>query len=118
MRISDWSSDVCSSDLGKRGLIEREKVRFPSYLRRQYPSRSVHGEADMGDALLTGCTGTCGIATIFFEMCQYQRLPRRLDIGRSLPALWRGDTFWRRLVRNDRARIDEIGRAHACTPVP
>src|SRR3546814_20089644 len=69
---------------------------------RQYPSRSVHGEADMGDALLTGCTGTCGIATIFFEMCQYQRLPRRLDIGRSLPATWRGDTFWRRC---------EIGRA-------
>src|SRR3546814_7201635 len=79
MRISDWSSDVCSSDLGKRGLIEREKVRFPSYLRRQYPSRSVHGEADMGDALLTGCTGTCGIATIFFEMCQYQSLPRRSE---------------------------------------
>src|SRR3546814_8879908 len=62
----------------------------------------------MGDALLTGCTATCGTATIFFEMCQYQRLPLRLDIGRSLPALWRVDSFWRRCVSNDWARIDDL----------
>src|SRR3546814_7035078 len=33
MRISDWSSDVCSSDLGrveqKRGLGDRQRARVP-----------------------------------------------------------------------------------------
>src|SRR3546814_18139073 len=27
MRISDWSSDVCSSDLGKRDIVKCGKVR-------------------------------------------------------------------------------------------
>src|SRR3546814_17540125 len=29
MRISDWSSDVCSSDLGKRSPRKRKKVADP-----------------------------------------------------------------------------------------
>src|SRR3546814_7280360 len=28
MRISDWSSDVCSSDLPDRGLVEQHQCRF------------------------------------------------------------------------------------------
>src|SRR3546814_15762586 len=35
MRISDWSSDVCSSDLQTRATRHRRRLRIRLYLRRQ-----------------------------------------------------------------------------------
>src|SRR3546814_13528234 len=34
MRISDWSSDVCSSDLLRRGWGQGKSPRFPPFLQR------------------------------------------------------------------------------------
>src|SRR3546814_5062470 len=42
MRISDWSSDVCSSDLGERGLLAPEGERHHA------AGDGAHGELSLG----------------------------------------------------------------------
>src|SRR3546814_4994327 len=44
MRISDWSSDVCTSDLAKR-LVDAHC----RHMRGAWQSFGEHGEADVGD---------------------------------------------------------------------
>src|SRR3546814_20153696 len=41
MRISDWSSDVCSSDLGQNGVVNLREHRLAD-------GRGVHGRAPAG----------------------------------------------------------------------
>src|SRR3546814_12913589 len=55
MRISDWSSDVCSSDLGKRVVQKRaEAISLPPDLQR--PS------GRFGEGCLKGPKGGRGVA--------------------------------------------------------
>src|SRR3546814_3360434 len=52
MRISDWSSDVCSSDLAGRldqGLRD-DQLRIVRLAHRLQAASGVHGVADRGDA--------------------------------------------------------------------
>src|SRR3546814_13212037 len=52
MRISDWSSDVCSSDLAGRldqGLRD-DQLRIVRLAHRLQAAGGVHGVADRGDA--------------------------------------------------------------------
>src|SRR3546814_18846142 len=54
MRISDWSSDVCSSDLGHRPLHLREegRARMDARLAAQgVPDVAGDGDARLGQAL-------------------------------------------------------------------
>src|SRR3546814_3614499 len=46
MRISDWSSDVCSSDLGQVGMGEQDDVRLLCW--RVGGDRLLTGEDDIG----------------------------------------------------------------------
>src|SRR3546814_20884149 len=59
MRISDWSSDVCSSDLGgnKGGVAGRQRHLQPASARRLRPRRRLNIGARLSavkGALLTG----------------------------------------------------------------
>src|SRR3546814_15883685 len=46
MRISDWSSDVCSSDLGQQGIVDGS-----AHFRRQGVERLGPVEPDAADAI-------------------------------------------------------------------
>src|SRR3546814_7758601 len=55
MRISDWSSDVCSSDLGKYacGVLEKVVPRCDNYRKEAYGRGDNYDEGDRGDG--PGC---------------------------------------------------------------
>src|SRR3546814_16470757 len=48
MRISDWSSDVCSSDLFGKPYIDRDEYR-----EKPWPHRNVHGGFENTDTRFT-----------------------------------------------------------------
>src|SRR3546814_1077581 len=100
MRISDWSSDVCSSDLSPPGL--------------KLSSFSVFGK-ELYYGTLLYCSGR-------WEVCHLRSEEISLYIRCLLLALqpWRGraraDDFWMLLVRHARYGAHDprgqIGRAH------
>src|SRR3546814_10663932 len=53
MRISDWSSDVCSSDLRSRGRIEvvSEKIKKRLFIKTYGCQMNVYDSARMADVL-------------------------------------------------------------------
>src|SRR3546814_18932399 len=55
MRISDWSSDVCSSDLRRPGAVGRGDMRFDQVAQYRFPMR--RGEPLPDDAVGIGLAG-------------------------------------------------------------
>src|SRR3546814_2367634 len=95
MRISDWSSDVCSSDLYRgsgadlptgEGIVGRGRRYRPSP-----PARP---------AL------TCPVAGLDFPPVLNSTEPAEIMYGKAAPALRYGSSS-----------LSQIGRAHVCTPV-
>src|SRR3546814_10204833 len=103
MRISDWSSDVCSSDLSLIAADERDIVRLRSNVRREdvdlyRVALSPSAIRSLFLAYLTEAeslrrrprwynTATANCTTVVFEMMRHivGRLPfdHRLQIGRA-----------------------------------
>src|SRR3546814_5289275 len=103
MRISDWSSDVCSSDL-QRVIVER--TTLDDDLRSHGT-----GETYAIDAgLVVSCIGyqTPPIPGVPYE---HGRGRFATDDGRILPGLY--CVGWARRGPSG----TKIGRAHVCTPV-
>src|SRR3546814_9124275 len=90
MRISDWSSDVCSSDLE----ADRKRARAILDDERQI---AMPGEV-MGETI-----------TNFWRDAAN---PRGIWRQSPLDAYLAGKPVWTTLID-----VDEIGRAHVCTPV-
>src|SRR3546814_10362364 len=87
MRISDWSSDVCSSDLGVLIVVDRERQRaglHPNIARREREAFTEAREDErLADRLRhAGCAGARDRVADPFALC---------DV---------------------RARLEKIGRAH------
>src|SRR3546814_5893885 len=101
MRISDWSSDVCSSDLGQSRSACPECGR--SGAGRGCPSR--HTCTCRKAAHLQ--PGTWHIAGHADRSC---RADAGTGAGRRKMIGWLGETYlW--------VKAAQIGRAHVCTPV-
>src|SRR3546814_10707231 len=84
MRISDWSSDVCSSDLSRRRVRSPES-RLPS---RRSQHRRRCGRGGIGRRRHTGCIGAARAQ----ESCEVKfRLSVLHSI--SLPAFWFSSVF-------------------------
>src|SRR3546814_10420451 len=67
MRSSDWSSDVCSSDLGGIGLVDRLLKRFGL-------ADIFAANVDIGGARAHRVTG---------DQCAFDQLVRIMEIGRA-----------------------------------
>src|SRR3546814_3627664 len=96
MRISDWSSDVCSSDLGQRGMPE-PTTQFTQHL---------PGEAGGGGTGRTGAgvpAGQRGMPEPTTQFTQHCGSGCGCDIVVGAIGMAGGRS--------------EIGRAHVCTPV-
>src|SRR3546814_3671967 len=79
MRISDWSSDVCSSDLRPVGrgnfLLRRESSRL--FAQGHSDGSRQRGAGDGG-------SGACGDADDLVDRAQDQTRPRRHGSGREI----------------------------------
>src|SRR3546814_8204659 len=101
MRISDWSSDVCSSDLHAGGIMETELV-LGIYIGLQGRKFALLEEGD--DDFLALAVLRNGEDLHFPTLFDRQLIQHRhFDHARSAPR---------------RPQVDQqIGRAHVCTPV-
>src|SRR3546814_7376280 len=112
MRISDWSSDVCSSDLLVVGQDRRRPAErivpalIPLAGGRETAEIGDHRVRGLGDIIADGLVGAVGIAD-----GQPDRPPLPPADGQPRPALDAAGAFCL-----DRPRR-QIGRAHVCTPV-
>src|SRR3546814_5402767 len=100
MRISDWSSDVCSSDLLLRSLrkMTAEDVKAHS-VKGQYTAGAVNGEAVAGYADELGRpsnTETFVALKAFIDNWRWKGVPFYLRTGKRMP----------------QRQSEEIGRAH------
>src|SRR3546814_10187491 len=106
MRISDWSSDVCSSDL-PNGWGDR---RFLCPVERSEPEAHAHHQAGRGRPRPLGAGEAGGFAQF--------SLPIHADIGRELPREFIAQPQSKFDVRQARTDAEfKIGRAHVWTPV-
>src|SRR3546814_5010102 len=80
MRISDWSSDVCSSDLAELGRLRREIQIFEEIGRPAIHEGVADEEQDVGDEdrhqraiaqRIAGCVQQIGRASCRERVCQY-----------------------------------------------
>src|SRR3546814_1854615 len=76
MRISDWSSDVCSSDLRPRGVARERMGGAPTVGDRGTRDNSRHGEASdqpiqHGAFAAVEMIGQIGRASCRERVCQY-----------------------------------------------
>src|SRR3546814_7504366 len=100
MRISDWSSDVCSSDLRQNSIVTRlQSAHNRLRVRELYAGEKVQ------DAF-----------------ARFDLLERRVDLAEGRADAMSLGTQRRTLEEeiadlesND--KVEEIGRAHVCTPV-
>src|SRR3546814_5037216 len=77
MRISDWSSDVCSSDLGDRIAQDRERLRLDDVgngRRRHLHTLEIGRVGDIGGA---------GAPLIGFRAGDIDAAPPLVEIGRE-----------------------------------
>src|SRR3546814_4869266 len=96
MRISDWSSDVCSSDLASHSFLE---VRL-------------YGRVDWNDRVL--------VLNEVAQMGIFLVADRRFKADRFLGDIHHLAPFFKRhreALGHFLGRRLEIGRAHVCTPV-
>src|SRR3546814_10115315 len=111
MRISDWSSDVCSSD-----LRDRADQRSSHYGQTASNSRTARRANcapkdwwSRGGSANAANSGKCGGAFAWFD---------RTDRSKGLQTDAMGDEQSRHGRGRARcAHCEEIGRAHVCTPV-
>src|SRR3546814_1338082 len=97
MRISDWSSDVCSSDLNERANHVRAG-------RDRFVSRRVHMDGRAGRMRLVAEAVFCGLAAAFSPLHQgFERLP---GDGRQAADWWCGMIA----LPLDAADLDRLGK--------
>src|SRR3546814_3832979 len=101
MRISDWSSDVCSSDLLISVIAANARVEEPWWWAWEWPCMGWHAATGLERTLFQGGDWGFGIGAskeqehpVFPVLCQCRHVP-------AFP--------------NPQSR--KIGRAHVCTPV-
>src|SRR3546814_8401324 len=94
MRISDWSSDVCSSDLGGDAVADLDRHGFDDAASRlpQFLDMADHLAARVGD--------------------RHARFDRE-----HARAVCRAGSCGGKLTETALEAAREIGRAHVCTPV-
>src|SRR3546814_6776700 len=95
MRISDWSSDVCSSDLGLPTKTEQSDLYQAVYGRNgdtPMPVIAARSPVDAFDAAIEAC---------------------RIAVQFMTPVMLLTDGY----IANAAEPWAEIGRAHVCTPV-
>src|SRR3546814_15275250 len=105
MRISDWSSDVCSSDLPRVFPRYHQLCNCPDDQAGEYPGNDVHGIVPC-DLEIFMISGAC-LDSTFFEQraspcCIWLWTPTAKDVGSTLPARCAGTI--------DRERRSEEGR--------
>src|SRR3546814_8462261 len=100
MRISDWSSDVCSSDLRDAGAVAR--CHRPAQRDRRRPGR-LGPSPKMG----TGADRQALAAARLISWLAYSDGSSRR----------RSQHQECQMVLRQEGREEEIGRAHVCTPV-
>src|SRR3546814_7227917 len=94
MRISDWSSDVCSSDL--QGRLDRSALLMP--------------DAPLSALTLVRTTRQRSkVAPVYFEVRTHRAPGDYAEIPWERDRHHLSDRFGR---RHWRARLDKIGRAH------
>src|SRR3546814_4994483 len=109
MRISDWSSDVCSSDLRRRSA-EARHVRVLSRLRRADAARD-----PVQRHLLAEAEGPSPVLRLR-HAGRPQWPGHELQVPRSGDAVAQAPDLHPGLERGGRWRA-QIGRANVCTPV-
>src|SRR3546814_2834647 len=124
MRISDWSSDVCSSDLDLVGWVERCETHHPATLgcglddgfRFALPIlRCCPTELQVGATPPTASIRRCGTTCLRRPSRLHVRLPPPAPAAGRAAARSRARRWRRRRLRPALPR--EIGRAHVWTPV-
>src|SRR3546814_7237688 len=110
MRISDWSSDVCSSDLGP------EQIGLA-------PKSAPAASAAFGEIIMPERSASCarsvasGALRVIFTW--YWPVTASLSIDfTSLLRRLSGSGFERSMLAFTASALKEIGRAHALTPAP
>src|SRR3546814_19545532 len=103
MRISDWSSDVCSSDLKVVGLLRRPGRRRCTLRSASGTCEKTHAPPQEGqrpNAPLTiaghrdfGCT--CGNGVLDARSNASMTLPISKTRGHDWQLLWRRGSYWR-----------------------
>src|SRR3546814_1286160 len=123
MRISDWSSDVCSSDLGTcdggTALIARKSVTVqpwcwlsPGTLRA---ARVVALEFAREDRPIMQFTSARGVAVAALALAAgFTALPAQAAPAQAREAV---GLFAQSCLKHVEDPADQIGRAHVCTPV-
>src|SRR3546814_8600142 len=114
MRISDWSSDVCSSDLGPKPLCGTQTPKVDeTWIIAPFPDARSSGiaarlsrKALVSDPAMISFHSASAIASIGFGSLVK---PTKLTSAsrRAPPAA----------IASKAAATCEIGRAHVCTPV-
>src|SRR3546814_9919787 len=101
MRISDWSSDVCSSDVGVYREMGYRAVRAQSGI----PGVKGAYGVGKGDLYYEPADGTLPTETLWSTTAYLNHAPKLFDRLRA--------------VYGDEIELlhDEIGSAHVCTPV-
>src|SRR3546814_4251906 len=115
MRISDWSSDVCSSDLGVRivnlYVVNGQDVGTEKYA---YKLRWL-------DAVHDWLAAEIAVHPRLVVLGDFNIAPDDRDVHN--PAVWNDDHILTSTAEPDALRrlqalgLYEIGRAHVCTPV-
>src|SRR3546814_7984223 len=112
MRISDWSSDVCSSDLGHARLLPSDQIAVQLLWVKAYQSDSrggarrrrattcCHSRSSRGPKLTVGASSVASI-----------RLGRRRQTEHRICSIIFSGRLFQRCSANQRQR-KEIGRAH------
>src|SRR3546814_10816242 len=118
MRISDWSSDVCSSDLvlALAGCKAQAEHRQHGADRHRYlPVGSERPTHPVQVAPETGKLWMAAVGQLHLD--QFGRLGAGLEIGGHVVMEYAHATGCFDLPVRCELRPQQIGRAHVCTPV-
>src|SRR3546814_5875138 len=127
MRISDWSSDVCSSDLLLLYLIRRQNLNILDIPVLKITQQYIQYIGLMSDMKLELAAEYLVMAALLAEIKSRILLPRpppdeaeeqgdlRMELVRRLQEYERFKTAGETIEKLPRIGSDPLGRAHVCT---